>query len=195
VSNKASAAGEAVLYPLLSRAAFAGIVVISLMTIAAAVLLLPESLESCQRSCEQWAGLFETARAFPGIKGISDVSRFPLAAAIGHFSVLVLGIASGVSLAFTRFDNVDVTAGVNAGGWSGRVLRMLAAALVGAQFFVGPPEMNEHQFSYRFFESMSYERDTFLMWMAGIYLGSMAVVLCLVAELSELISRRWTWLR
>jgi hypothetical protein len=31
--------------------------------------------------------------------------------------------------------------------------------------------------------------------MAGIYFGSVVVILCLAAELSEFISRRWTWLR
>ncbi|MFC4314218.1 hypothetical protein ACFPN2_34450 [Steroidobacter flavus] len=195
MSGKPGVGDQAVLYPLLSRGAFTAIVVLSLATIAAAVLLLPTSLEACQRSCGLWEGLSAAARIFRGVEGMADASRFPLAAAIGHFSVLVLGVAGGVCLAITRFEKVNVAAGVNAGGWGGRILRVLAVALVAAQFFVAPPEMNEHQFSYGFFEAVSHERDTFLLWMAGIYLGTLAVVLCLAVELSELISRRRKWLR
>lgn len=191
MSGKAIVAGEAVLYPLLSRAMFTGIVVLSLLVIAAAVSLLPASLESCQRSCALWARLFEVARMFPGIRGMADQSQFPLAAGISHFSVMVLGITGGVCLALTRFDKADVSAGVNAGGWRGRILRLGAVALLSAQFLIAPPEMNVYQRTYGFFQTVSRDRETFLVWMAGIYLGTVAVMLCLAAELSEFISRRW----
>lgn len=190
MSGEPSVGDKAVLYPLLSRRTFNAIVVMSLATIAAAVLLLPASLEACQRSCGLVEVLSAAARTFRGIASMADESRFPLAAAIGHFSVMVLGFASSVCLAFTRLEKFDVTAGVNAGGRSGRILRVLAFALVAAQFFITPPEMNEHQRSYLFFEAVSHHREMFLLWMAGVYLLWLAVVLCMAVELSALISRR-----
>jgi hypothetical protein len=195
VSASTTVAGQAVLYPLLSRAMFTGIVVLSLLVIAAAALLLPASLESCQRSCEPWRQVFEMARVFPGIRGMAGDSGFPLAAAISHFSVMVLGTIGGVCLVLTRFDKVNVSAGVNAGGWRGRILRLGFVALLSAQFFIAPPEMYEQQRTYGFFQTVSRDRATFLVWMGGIYLGTVAVMLCLAAELSGFISRRRTWLR
>lgn len=179
----------AILYPLLHVRAAAAMAILSVLLVAALSLGAPAESASCTKFCGVLNGTLALSQHIPEVANLSAASRFPLAAGVAYFTALLLGMLTAVGVLFTRFERLNFAA-ANVGGLRGRILRFLGYALWAAQFVVAAPQMNGQQLSYGFFTAVGSDRAFLLAWMEGMYVLSVAVVVAMTVDISQLFRSR-----
>lgn len=184
-----SIGGMAILYPLLHFRVAATLSVLSASVITVLTLGAPAHAASCMTFCESLNGLFALAHQVPQVANLSVASHFPFAAGVSYFTALVLGALTALCILFTRFRMLNFAA-VRASSMRGRIFRFLGYALWATQFIVAAPQMNRQQLSYSFFTAVGSDRAFLLVWTEGMYVLSVAVLVAMTVDVSQLFRSR-----
>jgi hypothetical protein len=180
-------AQPAILYPFLPLNFTKWFAILGACLIAGIVLFAADDSAKCSNGCGLLAASYAAAAQIPYARFLASTSSFPIATAVGHALALCLGILGGLLVSLSKLKRIDIAA-FRGLGWTQAVLRFGAYALWSAQFWF-EPYMNRHQISYEFFESLGKERGLLLLWCAGMYVVSITVTACALADLT-IISRR-----